>query len=218
MEFKQIHWPDKIFITGIGTDIGKSYATGWLAREMNAAGFSVITQKFIQTGNIDYSEDIARHREIMGIPMQAEDLCHITAPVILSYPASPLLASRIDKKELDLDVVSRASETLSRKYSHVLIEGAGGVMVPLKENYLTIDYIRDQQLPAIVVTNGQLGSVSDTILTLYALRHYGIRIFALIYNPFFDKDKIISEDTREFLTSYLEKHFQNTLFLTMPSL
>ena len=83
-------FPKALFITGIGTDVGKSYATGWLAKEIAATGKSVITQKLIQTGNRDVSEDIEIHRRITGIPMQSVDLCRVTAPIILSYPASPI--------------------------------------------------------------------------------------------------------------------------------
>lgn len=86
MEIEDINWPEEIFITGIGTDVGKSYATGWLARELNDNGISCITQKMIQTGNVDMSEDIERHRKIMETGLLAVDLCHITAPVIFSYP------------------------------------------------------------------------------------------------------------------------------------
>ena len=159
-------FPKALFITGIGTDVGKSYATGWLAKEIAATGKSVITQKLIQTGNRDVSEDIEIHRRIMGIPMQSVDLCRVTAPIILSYPASPHLAAKIDGIELDYGVASAATDTLLNKYDHVLIEGAGGLMVPLKERYLTIDYITGHKLPTVVVTNGRLGSISDTLLTL----------------------------------------------------
>lgn len=217
MDFNAIPWPDKVFVTGIGTDVGKSFATGWLAREMRAAGINVITQKFIQTGNVGESEDIARHRSIMGIPMQDADVEGLTAPVIFSFPASPLLAAAIDNRELDLSVIDKASDELLKTFSNVLIEGAGGVMVPLKENYLTIDYVRDRNLPAIVVTNGKLGSVSDTLLTLYALKNYGIRVLSLIYNPFFDEDATICNDTKAFLKEFLANHFPDSLFMMMPA-
>ena len=184
-------FPKALFITGIGTDVGKSYATGWLAKEIAATGKSVITQKLIQTGNRDVSEDIEIHRRIMGIPMQSVDLCRVTAPIILSYPASPHLAAKIDGIELDYGVASAATDTLLNKYDHVLIEGAGGLMVPLKERYLTIDYMTGHKLPTVVVTNGRLGSISDTLLTLSALAAAGADVFAVIYNPYFDKDKTI---------------------------
>ncbi|MDE6772350.1 MAG: AAA family ATPase, partial [Muribaculaceae bacterium] len=82
MDLSNIEWPSRIFVTGIGTDVGKSYATGWLARELNDNGISCTTQKLIQTGNKDFSEDIAIHRKIMGIDLTEDDLAHTTAPVI----------------------------------------------------------------------------------------------------------------------------------------
>ena len=209
--------PKALFITGIGTDVGKSYATGWLAKEIAATGKSVITQKLIQTGNRDVSEDIEIHRRIMGIPMQSVDLCRVTAPIILSYPASPHLAAKIDGIELDYGVASAATDTLLNKYDHVLIEGAGGLMVPLKERYLTIDYITGHKLPTVVVTNGRLGSISDTLLTLSALAAAGADVFAVIYNPYFDKDKTIADETLGYLSAYVQEKFPDTLFLSMPA-
>ncbi len=208
--------PSRLFVTGIGTDVGKSYATGWLARVLAAEGRSVITQKFIQTGNIDRSEDIEVHRRIMGIPLQEVDIRHITAPVIYSYPASPDLAARIDNRPLDLTLIDKATDTLSEEYETVLIEGAGGIMVPLKEEYLTIDYIADRQLPVVVVTNGQLGSVSDTLLTLAAIKNRGITLSAVIYNPYFDNDQTIAADSRRYMQRHLSLHFPDALWLEMP--
>lgn len=77
------------FVSGIDTGIGKSYATGYLAREWNAQGIHTITQKFIQTGNTDLSEDIELHRQLMGTGLLQEDLNHLTMPEIFSYPCSP---------------------------------------------------------------------------------------------------------------------------------
>ena len=208
--------PQRIFITGIGTDVGKSYATGWLARELNMQGISTITQKFVQTGNKDMSEDIEVHRNIMGIPLQTEDLLHITAPVIYSYPCSPDMAAEIDDCPLNFDVIDRATETLASKYKTVLIEGAGGLMVPLKGEYLTIDYIRERNLPAVLVTNGKLGSVSDTLLALYAIQMQEIELFGVIYNPYFDRDRRIAENSREYMQRYVAKHFPGANWLDMP--
>ena len=214
LQAKQI--PPALFVTGIGTDVGKSYATGWLAHEIARSGKTVITQKLIQTGNHDLSEDIEIHRRIMGIPLQSVDLCHITAPLILSYPASPHLAAKIDGVDLDLSIATNATETLLNKYSHVLIEGAGGLMVPLTASYLTIDYIADHKLPVVLVTNGRLGSISDTLLALNALRTARITLYAVIYNPFFDSDKTIAPETHRYIHHYLTRHFPETIFLNMP--
>ncbi|MBD5172722.1 MAG: ATP-dependent dethiobiotin synthetase BioD [Bacteroidales bacterium] len=204
-----------MFVTGIDTDAGKSYATGWLARQMAADGHNVITQKFIQTGNTDFSEDIAVHRRLMEIEPVAADRLGITAPVIFTYPASPLLASRIDDKPLRLEIIDEATRVLLSSYDNVIVEGAGGLMVPLFEEYFTLDYIRDRELPAVLVTNGRLGSVSHTLLSLEAMRAAGIKLFAVVYNPYFDSDPVISKDTREYLRRQTARLFPNALYLEM---
>ncbi len=208
----------KFFVTGIATDVGKSWATGWLAKCLMEEGKSVITQKFIQTGNEGRSEDIEVHRQIMGSSMTEEDREMITAPEIFSYPCSPDLAAKIDKRDIVFGKIERATEILESRYDVVLIEGAGGIMVPLKGEYLTIDYIRDHRLPTIVVTNGQLGSINHSLLTLFAIKQYGIELSEVVYNHHFDKDSTICTDTITYLKSYLSHHFPTTKFSEMNTL
>lgn len=218
VNFKEINFPNRLFITGIDTDAGKSYATGWIARGMLDAGKNVITQKFVQTGNADFSEDIKIHRKLMGIGFTEEDNSLLTAPVIFTYPASPDLAARIDNRELILKAIADATDKLAEKYSHVIIEGAGGLMVPLKGEYLTIDYVKEHNLPVVLVTNGRLGSINHTLLSLFALKQYDIDIFAVLYNSHFDKDAVICADAREYIQNWLSSHSPSTLFLSIPSL
>ncbi len=191
------------FISGIDTNVGKSYATGILARELAAAGRSVTTQKLVQTGCADSSEDIELHRRLMGIEPTPEDLSGLTAPEIFTYPCSPHLAARIDRRPLDIDKMERATDALSGIYDIVLLEGAGGLMVPLTDNLLTIDYVARRGYPIFMVTSGRLGSISHTLLSLEALEKRGITVTALLYNayPSLD-DKTIETDTRD----YLERH------------
>lgn len=206
------------FISGIDTDAGKSYVTGYLAARMMKDGQKVITQKFIQTGNTGFSEDIDLHRKLMGTGMLPEDLDHTTAPVIFSYPASAQLAARLDGREIDLDAIDSATARLKELYDIVLIEGAGGLMVPVTDDFFTIDYVSSRRLPLMLVTNGVLGSINHTILSLEAVKARGIELVALLYNEHFDTDKVISEDTRGFLRRYLSRHFPAARFATIPSL
>lgn len=208
--------PKILFVSGTDTDAGKSYATGWLAKSAARNGFSVITQKLIQTGNLTWSEDIEVHRKVMGIEMQHRDLDHTTAPLILSYPASPHLAAKIDNTQLDFSIASRSTEILSKEFDKVIIEGAGGLMVPLSPTYLTIQYIADRQLPVALVTNGKLGSINHTLLALSALRQYNIPLFALVYNPYFDADAIICNDTIEYLKNLIATDYPQSHFIMIP--
>lgn len=206
-----------IFVSGIGTDVGKSYATGWWAGQMMAAGKKVVTQKFIQTGNQSYSEDIDLHRRIMGIEALPEDLDHTTAPVIFSYPASPQLAASIDAREINLDVIDAATKKLAERYDVVLVEGAGGLMVPITDEFLTIDYPLTRHEPVALVSNGYLGSINHTILSLEAIERRGIPLKALLYNTYFDRDARIAEDTQGFIARYLKRHFPEAEMIYVPS-
>lgn len=205
------------FVSGIDTDAGKSYATGVLAAEMMREGKSVVTQKFIQTGNDEWSEDIELHRRITGTGMLREDLEHITAPVIFSYPASAQLAARIDGREIDLGVIDNATATLAERFDVVLVEGAGGLMVPITDTFLTIDYVVSRGLPLILVTNGRLGSINHTLLSLEAVKARGIELAKVVYNKHFDKDAVIAADTLGFITRYLAREFPGTELETIET-
>ena len=207
-----------IFISGTDTDAGKSYVTGWLARQYMEQGFSVITLKPVQTGNHEFSEDIDVHRRIMGIGMQPVDLDHTTAPIIFSYPASPHLAAKIDGGVIDLDIIDASVERLQAAYDVVLIEGAGGLMVPLTDDILTIDYPLTRNLPVALVTNGRLGSINHTLLSLEALRTRGIKLHALLYNTYFDTDKVIAAETQAYLRRYLTANFPGTSMPLIPAI
>ena len=196
------------FVSGIDTDIGKTVATGILAKQLLQQGKSVITQKPVQTGCQNIADDIAVHRKIMGIPMQEADKQRLTMPEIFSYPASPHLAARLDGRALDLDIIRTATQQLAAQYEIVLVEGAGGLMVPLTENLLTIDYIQQQAYPVILVTSGRLGSINHTLLSFSALKQYGIQLHSLIFNHIHDsKDETVAGDTLEYLKGRLKDEF-----------
>lgn len=208
------------FVSGIDTNIGKSYATAHLACLWNEQGRRTITQKFIQTGNPEgYSEDIELHRRLMGMDYLPEDEQGITKPEIFSYPASPDLASRIDNRAIDFDKINRATGMLSERYDAVLVEGAGGLMVPLTEELLTIDYIQESGYPLIFVTSGRLGSINHTLLSFEAIERRGIQLHTVMYNMFpEEEDKLIQADTEAYIRRYMEKHFPEAALVKVPCL
>lgn len=209
------------FVSGTGTGIGKSYATGYIARIWNGKGIRTITQKLIQTGNREISEDIELHRRIMGSPLLPEDIQKLTMPEIFSYPCSPHLASRIDGRRIDFEKIKKCTDILSGRFDRVLIEGAGGLMVPLTETLLTIDYVKRENFPLILVAPSVLGSINHILLSLEAVAARGIKLYAFAYNLFENEgleDERIKKDTRNYISGYLEKHFPDTIFMDIPAL
>ncbi len=208
-----------LFVTGIDTDIGKTFATASLAGLMAKQGKKVITQKLIQTGCKEQSEDILKHRELLGQKLLDVDKEGLTCPYILSYPASPHLAAQIDNVELDFEKLDQATdELLSRGYECILLEGAGGIMVPLQKDYLTIDFIAKRKYPVALVTSGRLGSINHTLLSLHACKTYGIEVKYLLFNYYPASDPFIREDTLSYLKDYLAKYWPNTQTLILEDL
>lgn len=207
-----------LFISGIGTNVGKSYATGWLANELNKDGKNAITLKMIQTGDVGYSEDIEIHRQVMNLPILPIDKDFTTAPIIMSYPASPHLAAKIGNCEIDLKRIDKSVDKLFEHYDTILMEGAGGLMVPITENLLTIDYIKEHKLPLVLVTNGQLGSINHTLLSLEAIASREIELPYIVYNPYFDEDETIATETKAYLSRFVESKYPTTKLIFMDKI
>ena len=204
------------FISGIDTDAGKSIVTGVIARTLLKKGVKVITQKFIQTGCRGISEDILKHREIMGIEPQEVDKDGTTCPYVMTYPASPHLAAEIDKTTIDTAIIHRSTEKLTALYDKVLLEGAGGLFVPVNRHYLTIDYVQDNGYPLILVASSKLGSINHTLMSLELCRLRGIDVKYVVYNDFPNDSEIIKNDSITIIRQYLDDHFPNCELLELP--
>jgi dethiobiotin synthetase len=138
-------------------------------------------------------------------------------PEIYSYPASPHLAARLDQRPVDFQKIEQATQQLAAQFDRVLLEGAGGLMVPLTEDLLTVDYIAAQQLPVILVTSGRLGSINHTLLSLELLKQRKIELYALAFNHADDaQDEVIAQDTIQYLQQCLQKDFSNAQWLDIP--
>lgn len=210
------------FISGIDTDIGKTICTGVLARMAQEQGQSVITQKLIQTGCQGYSEDLEKHRELMGLAADErflEDQQGLTAPAIYTYPASPHLATKLEGKSINVDKINKSTQVLAERYDVVLVEGAGGLMVPLREDLLSIDYMANHGYPCILVTSGRLGSINHTLLSLFALKQFAIPLYALVFNAHDDsKDPIVAAETKQYLKNQLQAHFPDAYYAEVATL
>ena len=217
-----------LFVSGIDTDIGKTYATGIIAKSLMQQGVNVITQKLVQTGvsvnsdsgEMNIADDIVTHRQLMGIPLQPCDIDSSTCPYRYEKPASPHLATRLSGEVLDPELITSATKRLQAEYDLVLLEGAGGLLVPITEQLLILDYITAQGYPIILVTSGRLGSINHTLLSLEAIKFRGLEVHSVIYNHIHDNaaqtDAEIANSTVAFLQNYLAENYPNTNWLSLP--
>jgi dethiobiotin synthetase len=198
------------FIAGIDTEIGKTVVTGHIAKYLSTLGRTVTTQKLVQTGSENISDDIVKHREIMGTELNSFDKDGITCPYLFKFPASPHLASNMEEVTIEPDVIDRSTETLKAAFDDVLIEGVGGIKVPLTNTYTTLDFLEERKYPVILVTSPKLGSINHTLLSLEVLKTRKIPLHGLIYNWYPDEKKEIGVESIKYFKAFLEKEFHSS--------
>jgi dethiobiotin synthetase len=172
-----------VFVTGTGTGVGKTVVCGLLAGFLRERGMRVTTQKWVETGGADGPSDIDVHRLLMGDPGSAPepppaDRC----PYRFSLPASPHLAAAREGRRVDPAVLEAAYHRLEGTCDVVLVEGAGGFLVPLSEELLTGDLVARIGLPVLVVAANRLGCVNEALLTVEAVRRRGVPLLGLVFN------------------------------------
>ena len=207
-----------IFVTGINTDVGKTYVTGLLACYLQKQGHSVITQKIAQTGCVGESEDINIHRELMEIPATDEDKNGLTCPYIFEPPMSPHLAAKLAGTEIDCNRINAATDELAAKYDYVIVEGVGGLYVPLNDDTTVIDLIAERNYPVILVSSPVLGSINHTLMSIELLKQKSIKLLGIAYNLHGSNNPDITEDSRSIFLNALKQHDYPPIIIDIPAI
>ena len=204
------------FISAIDTDTGKTIVTGLIAKYLQEKGESVITQKLAQTGCKGISEDILKHREIMNIPLSLYDQDGTTCPYVFPFPASPHLSAKRENTKIDIDIINKSTQILQVNFKYLILEGVGGIHVPLTLEYSILDFLQEKEYPIILVTSAKLGSINDTLMRLEIAQNRGLNIIGLVYNNFPETHESISKDSKKIFKKYLKKHFPKAGFAEIP--
>jgi len=195
-----------IAICGIDTGVGKSIVTGLLARHLLDRGKVIITQKLVQTGCSGRSEDILLHRRLMGADWHRLDEQKLTCPYCFPFPASPHLAAEQAGTEIDPAELDRATEALAVQVDQLIIEGAGGLLVPLTRSLLLLDYLAERSYPIILVSSPRLGSINHTLLCLEAIKNRNMQLSGLVYNLHGDHPREIVTDSLKMFKQFLIRY------------
>lgn len=192
-----------IFITGTGTDIGKTYVTALLVKKLKEAGVKTAYYKAAVSGNVRGEHglipgDAAYVKEISGIAQPLGEM----VPYIYEQAVSPHLAALQEGSPIELPVVTQGYEELEKKYEYITMEGSGGILCPLrcddKEELWLEDVVKALQLPCIVIADAGLGTINATVLTIEYLKQNSIRVKGVILNHFHTGDRM-EEDNRSMI-------------------
>ena len=171
------------FITGTDTGVGKTVTTACLLSLYRKHRLNVGVMKPIETGvDPECSSSANSDAKFLLEIAQCSDPLSQVSPVRLKTAASPFQAAKIDNRVIDMDRIFNSFHQLSDKYDNLLVEGIGGLLVPLKPDYLVCDLIRDLGLPLLVVGKNALGTLNHTLLTLRAAEQAGIPVKGVILN------------------------------------
>ncbi|MBI3315056.1 MAG: dethiobiotin synthase [Candidatus Omnitrophica bacterium] len=176
-----------LFITATDTGVGKTIATFVLGTLLKSEGLDVGVMKPVQCGG----HDAAFLKKALGL----DDDIDVINPCYAPEPLSPHLAFRRARKKVDAAKIKQAYKTLRARHDILLIEGAGGLMVPLKNNYYNADLIRDLNTGVIIVSRLGLGTINHTLLTINQAKAYGLKIKGVLFSDTGPGPKGIAEQT-----------------------
>ncbi len=170
------------FITGTDTGVGKTEVASYLARRLSNRGLKVGVMKPIATGVGKSCKDA----EILRKSIVSKDPESYINPISLKLPLAPMVAARLEKKKINMKRVWKSFNKLKREKDVVIVEGIGGIMVPIyrkaKKIYYVFDMIQEMKFPVIVVSKPNLGTINHTVMTIKALRRREIKIKGIVLN------------------------------------
>jgi dethiobiotin synthetase len=185
------------FITGTDTGVGKTHVTALLLRAFNEAGHPALGYKPLACGDRLDAEHLRAAGADPSLPIE------VINPVFYRVPASPMAAAMIENRTPDVAAVRAGFDTLCARAEIVLVEGAGGWLVPISAAYSMADLAVEFARPVIVVVNNKLGALNHTLLTVEAIRSRGLTCAGLILNQVADERDSASISNRILLDQLL---------------
>ncbi len=194
-----------IFITGTDTDVGKTVVAAGLALVLRSQGIRVGVMKPIATGCLNFGNRLVSVDAAFLMEAAENEWTGFTSPSRYKHPVAPKVAAELEKKEIDLDQIREAYAELEKNYDFLIVEGIGGLMVPIHPKYYVTDLIHEFKIPLLVVSKPGLGTINHTLLTVDAARIRGLDVKGIVFNRVPRANLSISEMTNPKVIAELSK-------------
>jgi dethiobiotin synthetase len=191
-----------IFITGTDTGVGKTFIGCALAALLKDLGYRVGVMKPVETGCVErdgklFPDDAAQLKEASGCDFPLEKICSYR----LREPLAPSVAADREGARIDIDQLINGYKELSSSHDITLVEGAGGLMVPLLPSYTYADLASVLKLPVLVVAANRLGAINHILLTLEHASCKSLNVLGYVLNQIESQPSLAAETNREALSS-----------------
>ena len=188
-----------IFITATGTDIGKTYVSGLIAKHMKDKGLNIGYYKAALSGSLDITDSDAWY-----VKQQADLLDSYDEMVSYTYKHaySPHLAAQIEGNPPDIKVIKNAYKNIDNRHDYMIVEGSGGIICPIRydddKKIFLEDIIKELDLPCLIVADAGLGTINSAVLTIEYMKSKKIKIKGIILNRF-EEANVMHEDNKEMI-------------------
>jgi len=185
-----------VFVTGTGTEVGKTVVAAVIARELATGGERVAVFKPAVSGLDEAGSGGADH-ELLRRASGSEQADDEIAPYRYGPAVSPHLAADLAGEAIDPPRLVAAARAAAEAADVLVAEGVGGIMVPLTLGYLVRDFARELGLPVVVAASPELGTINHTLMTLEAARAVGLEVRAVVLTPWPERAEEMQESNRE---------------------
>jgi dethiobiotin synthetase len=191
-----------IFITGTDTGVGKTFFACGLAALLKESGYKVGVMKPVETGCDEgggklVPQDAVALKEASGCELPLEQIC----PYQFREPLAPSVAAEREGARIDIDYLMSGYSEISAMHDITIVEGAGGLLVPLLPSYTNADFAKVLKLPLIVVAANKLGAINHLLLTVEHASCKGLSVWGYILNRVSDVKSLAAETNREVLSA-----------------
>ncbi len=185
-----------LFVTATDTEVGKTVIAGAIANWFHRRGKKVAVLKPVATGCVRRREGlVSEDAEFLAACAASHHPLDLICPQRYAEPLAPSVAAKRAKQPLDWEAIQRSIRIMSADSDVMIVEGVGGVMVPMDDKLLVIDFARMLGVPAIVVARPALGTINHTVLTVRALQSAGVRVAGVVINQYPAESPSVAEET-----------------------
>lgn len=175
--------PRGLFITGTDTGVGKTHVAAGIAEALARRSMDVGVMKPVETGCRTHGGRMIPHDALrLKAAAEARDALSLINPYRFKAPLAPAVAAELEGKKINPRKILAGYQELCHRHDLMIVEGAGGILVPLTYDYTFLDLMRSCALPAIVVARPSLGTINHTLLTIKSLQQSGVTVAGIVIN------------------------------------
>ena len=188
-----------LFITGTDTGVGKTTIAAALASLIRRRGVDVgVMKPFASADNIFSRKYKSEDSALLAEAAQVDDPDEEINPFFYTIPTAPFIAAKLDfKKEVCISTALRLYHKLAAKHDFMIVEGIGGIMVPLTKKKYVVHFAKSLELPTIIVANSKLGTINHTLLTAKVCNEFGLNSLGIIVNGIHENDFLVKHQVLE---------------------